>query len=270
MTFSNPVAIDFGYGSLDGISDALGDRTCIVVTTPGMESRGCFERLLAYCGERIVAIHSDVLPNPTLDSASNAAAELRHISADVIVVMGGGSAIDTAKAIAAQRHPELEASWLREYLDSDDGGGRDFAVNFTPPAIIGIPTTAGTGSEVTMWSTLWDPVLRHKHSLAHPALYPERAIIDPELTLTQPIALTVNSALDALSHALEAIWNHSANPVSDALAIRVLGTLPTALRECCVDPTIWARVGRCSMPMCSRGWRRVERAPRSPIRCPTR
>ena len=101
--------------------------------------------------------------------------------------------------------------------------------------IIAVPTTAGTGSEVTSWATVWDAAQRQKYSLAHPRLYPETAVLDPALTVAAPRALTLATGLDALSHALESIWNVNANPVSANYAVEaareIIDTLPRLLAE---------------------------------------
>jgi phosphonate metabolism-associated iron-containing alcohol dehydrogenase len=100
-------------------------------------------------------------------------------------------------------------------------------------ALVAVPTTAGTGSEVTPWATIWDRAANRKHSLHLPETWPEAAVVDADLMLTLPRSVTVQSALDALSHALESIWNVNANPISDTFAIaaarEVMATLPALL-----------------------------------------
>src|SRR5690606_9239868 len=100
---------------------------------------------------------------------------------------------------------------------------------------IAVPTTAGTGSEVTCWGTVWDNAAGVKHSLAHPGLYPEYAVVDPALMVGKSQELTVQTGLDALSHALESLWNRNANPVSMAHAVAaargVLSTLPALIGD---------------------------------------
>jgi phosphonate metabolism-associated iron-containing alcohol dehydrogenase len=100
-------------------------------------------------------------------------------------------------------------------------------------ALIAVPTTAGTGSEVTPWATIWDKAAGKKHSLHLPQTWPETAVIDPDLMLTLPAPVTVQSGLDALSHALESIWNVNHNPISDVYAVsaarEVIATLPALL-----------------------------------------
>lgn len=149
------------------------------------------------------------------------------------MAVGGGSVLDTAKAIAAQRHRGLPSSWLAAHLRQ----GASIPNNFLPSPIIAIPTTAGTGSEVTMWATIWDDLNGKKYSLSHPALYPEAAIVDPDLTLTVPEDTTVAAALDALSHSMEAIWNRNANPVSDTLATQAISMVFSSLEGVLTVPS---------------------------------
>lgn len=102
------------------------------------------------------------------------------------------------------------------------------ALSQTP--IIAVPTTSGTGSEVTCWGTVWDNASQKKYSLARSVLYPTHALVDPTLMLGKPRDLTISTGLDALSHALESLWNVSANPVSAACAVsaatEILAVLP--------------------------------------------
>ena len=100
--------------------------------------------------------------------------------------------------------------------------GNQFPQPFNPKPVIAIPTTAGTGSEVTMWATVWDMEGKKKYSISHPSLYPVKAILDPGLTLTLPGKETSCSGLDALSHAMESIWNKNHNPVSDTFALEAI------------------------------------------------
>ncbi len=118
--------------------------------------------------------------------------------------------MDAAKVLAAAKG---DFDTVRRHLETGKDGD---ALGRTP--IIAIPTTAGTGSEVTSWATVWDTVAMKKYSLARETLYPEAALVDPLLTLGLPRAITISTGLDALSHALESIWNVNANPVSSSLA----------------------------------------------------
>ncbi len=233
QSFHNPVRIRFGSDALDSLGDAVGGRRCAFITTEGMARRGTLTRIRETLDERLVsAVFTGVEPNPTVASSTRAADALADSDAEVLVAVGGGSTIDTAKAVAAQRAHASSHSWLARHLRD----GEPFAPGFAPPSIVAIPTTAGTGSEVTMWGTIWDEQNAGKHSISHPALYPEMALLDPGLTVSVPRETTVASALDAASHAMEAIWNRASNPVSDALATAAIGLIPGALRAVLATP----------------------------------
>ncbi|MEM1200644.1 MAG: phosphonoacetaldehyde reductase [Pseudomonadota bacterium] len=145
----------------------------------------------------------------------------------VRVEFGGGSVIDTTKVFAA-----ADGDFARVARFLETGIGAE-ALSATP--IIAVPTTAGTGSEVTCWATVWNEADGKKFSLAHPDLYPEVALIDPALMLGKPKTLTVSTGLDAFSHALESLWNVNANPVSANHAVfaarEVLEVLPALVDD---------------------------------------
>ena len=225
--FHNPVRIRFGSGALDGLAEVVRGRRCVVITTAGMARRGTLASVEGMLGDRVVGTYAEVKPNPTVASCSRAFDVLADVDAELLIALGGGSAIDSAKAVAAQRAHGGDDGWLSRHLRE----GAAIREPFAPPPIVAIPTTAGTGSEVTMWGTIWDEESAGKHSISHPALYAEAALLDPTLTLSVPPATTVASALDALSHAMEAIWNRSANPISDAVAVRAITLIPAALRD---------------------------------------
>ncbi len=182
QAFNNPVRIEFGAKALDGLPDAVGGRDCILITSPGMAGRDALGRMEAALGDRIAATFNDVLPNPTIASCTNAFEALEGVEAGLLVALGGGSVIDTAKALAAQRAQRPGSGWLAGHLRD----GLPFPQPFVPPAIIAIPTTAGTGSEVTMWATIWDDVSATKRSISHPSLYPEAALLDPVADAQRP------------------------------------------------------------------------------------
>ena len=232
QSFHNPVRIRFGSGALGALGDAVGGRRCAVITTEGMARRGTLDRVREALAGLVSSAYTGVEPNPTVASSTRAAEALEDTDANVLVALGGGSAIDTAKAVAAQLAHAANPGWLARHLRQ----GEPFAPGFTPLPIIAIPTTAGTGSEVTMWGTIWDEQTAGKHSISHPALYAETALVDPDLTLSVPHETTVASALDALSHAMEAIWNRGANPVSDALGTGAISLIPGALRTVVAAP----------------------------------
>jgi phosphonate metabolism-associated iron-containing alcohol dehydrogenase len=229
LRYHNPVAIRFGAGSIAELPEVLAGRRAVAVTFPEAEGLGLTARLRSILGPALVLVEDRVEPNP--DVANLAPMYERfwreHADCDAVIAVGGGSAIDTAKALMvgtpSGRFDDLVALLAR--------GG-----TFKPhrvKALIAVPTTAGTGSEVTPWATIWDRAAGKKHSLHLPETWPEAAIVDPDLMLTLPASVTVQSGLDALSHALEAIWNVNANPISDNYAVaaarEVMDTLPRLL-----------------------------------------
>ena len=212
--YHNPVKIHFGSAIVRNLPHIVGPQRSILITTPGSTKRGISDFLKKLLGSSLVAIFDGVQPNPTFSSIKAAFNKLQQYKYDTIIALGGGSTIDTAKAIAA-----IGASSSEYWIDDHLKHGAPFPPQFAPKPIIAIPTTAGTGSEVTMWATVWDMEEKKKYSISHPSLYPVKAILDPELTLTLPEKETIYSGLDALSHAMESIWNKNYNPVSDAFAL---------------------------------------------------
>tara|TARA_Y100000589_G_scaffold317015_1_gene342457 strand:- start:1181 stop:2299 length:1119 start_codon:yes stop_codon:yes gene_type:complete len=143
---------------------------------------------------------------------------------DQIIAIGGGSAIDAAKALTALRALDSNASLFKNAVIRATPLGNDF----TPSPIIAIPTTSGTGSEVTRWGTLWGPNME-KYSIMHSTFYPTSAILDPSLCVSMPEDVTLYSGLDAISHAMEAIWNRNHTPASDMASIASIRALKRAL-----------------------------------------
>ena len=150
-------------------------------------------------------IFTDIQNNPTFESCDKAIDYVKGVECDGIIAIGGGSVMDTAKVMMAAIGTRIYN--LRELISFD----REFPHRV--PAIF-IPTTHGTGSEVTMWGALWNIEERQKYSLSHPALYPDIAILDAKLTLNMDIQLSITTILDALSHSFETIWNKNLNPKS--------------------------------------------------------
>jgi phosphonate metabolism-associated iron-containing alcohol dehydrogenase len=227
--YHNPVAIRFGRRSLEELPALLAGRRAVVVTFPEARALGLVERLTRLLGSSLAGIEERTMPNPDVQELGPMYGRFwrEHDAAEVIVAVGGGSAIDTAKALmvgtASGRFDELVALLAT---------GAPF-VPAKAKALVAIPTTAGTGSEVTPWATVWDRAAGRKHSLHLRETWPEAAIVDPELMLTLPASVTLPSGLDALSHALESIWNVNANPISDTFAVSaargVLATLPALM-----------------------------------------
>jgi phosphonate metabolism-associated iron-containing alcohol dehydrogenase len=230
--YRNPVEVRFGAGAFDGLGKALAGRSYCLVTYDDANGGGIFaeltRRTIAMAGKPAATVRN-IGPNPDFIGLAQScrlyAAASRPVEA--IVALGGGSVIDAAKVLAAASG---DFDRVRRFLQT--GAGAD-ALGRTP--IIAVPTTSGTGSEVTSWATVWDTEAKTKYSLARDTLYPEAALVDPLLTVGLPRGITVSTGLDALSHALESIWNVNANPVSTSLAEvaarEVLEALPLLARD---------------------------------------
>lgn len=229
--FHNPVAIEVGEGAISTLPRRLAGRRVLLVTFPEAGSLGVVDRLRSLLGPALVAVEDRIEPNPDVRNLAPMYARFWRDpeACDAIVAVGGGSAIDTAKALMVG----TSSGTFAELMELPASGGDIRPARVKP--LIAVPTTAGTGSEVTPWATIWEHGAQRKHSLHLDETWPEAAIVDPGLMLTLPAPVTLQSGLDALSHALESIWNVNANPVSDALAVSaardVLATLPALMRS---------------------------------------
>jgi len=226
--FHNPVRTVAGLGALNALPELLGTRRALLLTFGDAKSLGLVELVRQRLGEQLVDVIADITPNPDLADLELLYPQVWRHDAEVVIALGGGSVIDSAKA-ALVGTPSGQFHEIRQLLREGQ--------RFEPPrckSLIAVPTTAGTGSEVTPWATVWDREQQRKHSLHLPQTWPEAAVVDPVLMRSLPESVTIQSGLDALSHALEAIWNRNANPVSDALAVAaarsILATLPDLRR----------------------------------------
>jgi phosphonate metabolism-associated iron-containing alcohol dehydrogenase len=229
--YQNPVALRIGAGAIEELPALLAGRHVVLVTFPEAGSLGLVARLRGILGPLLDGVEDRIEPNPDVSLLAPMYERFwrDHAACPAVLAVGGGSAIDTAKALMvgtnSGRFDELIAQLTT-------------GAAFEPPqckALIAVPTTAGTGSEVTPWATIWDRAAGRKHSLHLRQTWPESAVVDPDLMLTLPRAVTVQSALDALSHALESIWNVNSNPVSDTFAVAaardVMSVLPALLQH---------------------------------------
>ncbi len=221
-TFENPVNITFGIGALNAIAGIAAGRPYCLVTYDEKYFSELAASLVSSIGEPQSVINN-ITPNPDFETLrDNCQTFADSVSADtVIIALGGGSVIDTAKVLAST---DNGFEPVRQFLETGKSESR--LVSYP---IIAVPTTAGTGSEVTRWATVWDVKSQKKYSLARPSLYPTHAVIDPNLTLGLPRQMTIYTALDALSHSLESLWNRNANPVSSNYAVYAASQMISAL-----------------------------------------
>lgn len=213
---------------LPAMLKSLGVNRPLLVCDPVMQKLGHADALLqALSGESINgAIFSEVVEDPTDISIAALVKRISDGSHDGLVALGGGSAMDTAKAgaIVATSGEELRTLKVPRVVD------------FAVMPVIAIPTTAGTGSEVTRAAVVTDTVASEKMLILGTAALPVAAIIDYELTLTCPYRVTVDTGIDALTHALEALVNRNGNAHSEALALSALKLIGANLEKVADNP----------------------------------
>ena len=223
--FPVPTDIHFGCGVLSTLRERLASLGChrpMLVTDPGLRATGVVERIAALLGsgDAGLSVFDGVRPDSGSDLIGEAASQARECRADAVVGIGGGSSLDTAKAVAAMA---TNSGSILDYVGLHK-------IVTRPLPIIAIPTTAGTGSEVTLWSVFSDPHRQIKVAAGSFLLYPTVALCDPELTVDLPPSLTASTGMDALGHAVECYTNNACQPLSAALALEAIRLIGGALR----------------------------------------
>ena len=227
--YYQPVTIFFGRGKveeLNGILTGMKLKNGLLVSDPVFAANGTADKILEYSGGLLKMVFSNITPNPTVENVDECASVIRANGIEFVAALGGGSSLDCAKAAASC----TAAPWsVAEY----HGGKRKFGAEHLP--LVAIPTTAGTGSEVTSVAVLTDPRRGVKAPLVSDNFFPAAAVIDPVLTLTVPEKVTASTGMDVLSHALEGFWSKGHQPVCDAMALHaarlVFEYLPRAYRD---------------------------------------
>ena len=211
--YSQPVKIYFGTGkvkSLGKILTDLGLQDGLLVSDPIFFKNGLAAAIIDYSQGALTDVFADIIPNPTVQNVDDCAALIRRNNLRFAVALGGGSSLDCAKAACSV--------CKTNYAAAEFHSGKRKIENGAIP-LIAIPTTAGTGSEVTPVAVLSDPARGIKAPLMSDNFYPKCAIIDPELTLTIPPAVTASTGMDVLAHALEGFWSKGHQPICDAMAL---------------------------------------------------
>jgi len=227
-TFYLPTKVTFGVGASDSVCDVAagyGERP-IVVTDATLAELPHVQRILAALEG--APVFAEVQPNPTVANVDGLAEAIGDHDAEVVVAVGGGSPMDCAKA-AASLCKTTESS-VRPFHSE----GRKFGPDHLP--LIAIPTTAGTGSEVTPFAVLDDTEKGIKGPIASDALYPVHALVDPELTLSSPQFVTAATGLDALCHAVEGYWSKNHQPLCDLLAMEAGKLIFAHFETVCMQP----------------------------------
>ena len=225
-----PATVITGIGAAEQAGEQakrLDARTALVVTDIGIVKLGYADELVSRLrGVGIAAsLFSDVTPDPTLQNVNDGLEQYRDEGCDLIISIGGGSAIDCGKGIAIKLTNDGE---LVDFM------GVDKIPNPGAP-LIAIPTTAGTGSECTKATVITDTEHNVKMMLSSPCLMAQVAIVDPLLSLTTPPHLTSAVGVDALTHAIEAYISKRAQPITNALALKAIRMISGSLRQAWAD-----------------------------------
>ena len=211
--YTQPVKIEFGTGKIDELAEIItktGRKNGLLVSTPFFLKSGLADKIVADSKGLITGVFGELSPNPDVEEVDACAALLREKKAEFIVALGGGSALDLAKAAGSVC---LTKDSIRKYH------GTGVAIPDAHLPLIAVPTTSGTGSEVTCVSVLSDHANGKKAPIVSEGFYPELAIIDPKLTYSLPPKVTAATGIDVLSHALEGFWSKGHQPICDALAL---------------------------------------------------
>ena len=227
-TFSIPTRVSFGAGAskdIGALAASYGGSP-IFVTDAGLAALPVFRDIVS--GAPGASVFSGVEPNPTVKNVDDLAAMVRKKRHDVLIAVGGGSSMDCAKAascLATTDEPSVRAyhtGWMK------------FGRVHLP--VVAVPTTAGTGSEVTPFAVLDDREEGVKAPMASGAFYPVHALVDPVLTYSLPKRITAATGLDALSHAIEGYWSKNHQPVCDLLAREAARLIFDNLKTACLSP----------------------------------
>ena len=226
--FYTPRKIIFGPGGLSQVGaevKRLGNKVLVVLGRSAVRKSGALDRLTHLLKEKNLEyiIYENIHSDPTVETVDNGASLARKGSCNLIIALGGGSVLDTGKAISAMVTNEGSVADYQEI----EGKGRKF--QHKPIPFIAIPTTSGTGSEATKNAVITNTKLDLKKSIRDPWLIPEVALVDPELTLSLPPHITAICGGDALTQCIESYLGKKSQEITDALALHAIGLIDKSL-----------------------------------------
>lgn len=214
-SFEMPTRVITGAGSIKNLPEYLkeeGITKPLIVTDPGIREAGLLEKLeeVLQKNDYNYALYDEVFANPDIELIDKGRDFFQSEGCDGLIGFGGGSSIDTAKGIGVI---ETHGGSILEY----EFGRKPLTERITP--LIAMPTTAGTGSEVTMWAVVTDHDRQVKYNVGGPLIAPHVALIDPEIHMSMPAHITAGTGMDALAHAVECYTSHYAQPMTDSVAL---------------------------------------------------
>jgi alcohol dehydrogenase class IV len=230
-----PTSIRAGAGRIAELAElcrALGMHNPLLITDPGLATLPMVGATIARLADQGVGcgLFFDIKANPTGENVTAGISHYREQGHDGVIAFGGGSALDAAKAVA------LMVGQDRPIWDFEDVGDNWTRVNTAGMApVVAVPTTAGTGSEVGRASVITDSENHVKRIIFHPAMLPKYVILDPELTVGLPAAMTAATGMDALSHNLEALCSPFFHPMAEGIAVEGIRLVKTYLPAAVAD-----------------------------------
>ncbi len=225
--FKIPERIYFEKNSIQYLEKMPGMTRAFIVTDPSMQKLGYVDKLLFYIRRRKEHVHceifSEVEPDPSIETVRAGAKAMEEFKPDVIIALGGGSAMDAAKGMwLFYEYPDADFSGMAQrFLDIRKRVFK-FPEMGKKAKMVSIPTTSGTGSEVTSFAVISDKKNNMKYPLADYEMTPDVAIIDPQFVMTLPPSVTADTGLDVLTHAIEAYVSVMASDYTDGLAIKAI------------------------------------------------
>lgn len=239
MQFHAPTRIVFGCGLLSRLNTFLSDMNAsdlFLVTDRGIVTSGIAGRVLSQLENSFhVDMFDAVEPNPKSTTINEGGEMVRSLKPDLVIGLGGGSSLDAAKALALLA---TNPGWIEHYEGKNKY--RD-----PPLPVVAIPTTCGTGSEVTWVSVITDVKRRFKMSIKGPHMFPVLAVIDPDVLLSLPQSLIASTGMDALTHAIEAYTARPRTAITDVFALKAVSLIFGSLKDVYSDRT--GKEGRESM-----------------------
>ena len=234
--FKVPEKIYFEAGSIQYLEKMPDIQRAFIVTDEGMIKLGYVDKILYHLRKRQQYVHSeifsDVESDPSFDTIKKGVEAMKNFNPDVIIALGGGSPIDAAKGMwLFYEHPEADAEGLKlKFMDIRKRTYK-FPKLGTKCKMVAIPTTSGTGSEVTSFAVITDKEKNKKYPLADYELTPDVAIVDPDLVMSLPKSVTADTGMDVLTHAIEAYVSNMASDYTDGLAEKAVELVFENLQE---------------------------------------
>lgn len=247
QVFKVPPKIYFEKDAIQYLEKMQDIHRALIVTDPLIVKLGNVKKLLYYLRHRQDYVHSeiwsDVEPDPTIECIKRGVKEAEEFKPDVIIALGGGSAIDTGKGIwLFYEHPDVSLDTIRQKFTDVRKGTLDFPQLGKKAKFVAIPTTSGTGSEVTAFSLFTDNENRNlRHALTGYDFTPDVTIVDPQFTSTQPKNLVAEYGLDVLTHCIESYVSVLASDYTDGLALHGIELVFEYLPKSYASPDPYAR-----------------------------